>query len=122
MDTRNDSNYIALSPNQNKEKHIRDTNFIDRCYMSTFIKEYCNMNEFHIKDKTARINHPPTLRELLSHRKATDKNNIDVSQHNYKKPEKPKTIYVGPIDDVPEKILNLEIIAWSKKDGIYISK
>ena len=80
------------------------------------------MNEFQIKDKTTCINHPPTLKELLSHRKATDKSNIDVSQHNYKKPEEPKTIYVGHIDNIPKEILNLEIIAWSKKDGIYISK
>ena len=65
---------------------------------------------------------PPTLREILAYRKITDASNIDVSKHNYKELKRPKTIYVGSIDDVPEDILNLKIIAWLRKDGIYISE
>lgn len=67
-------------------------------------------------------NNPPTLREILAHRKLNDASNIDVSKHNYKEPSKPKMIYKGSVDDIPEDVLDLKIIAWLRNDGIYISE
>lgn len=69
------------------------------------------------------INHKYlTLRDFLSHNKPTDSNYISVSKHNYKNPSNPGLLYEGPSDDVPDNILDLRIIAWLRKDGIYISE
>ena len=65
---------------------------------------------------------PPTLREILAYRKPTDASFIDVGKHNYEYPRYPKTIYVGSVDNIPEDVLNLKIIAWFRRDGIYISE
>ncbi len=67
-------------------------------------------------------NNPPTLRELLAHRSKTDESNINVSKHNYKEPNKPKTIYQRTINEIPEYVLNLKIVAWLRRDGIYIAE
>lgn len=68
------------------------------------------------------FNNVPTLREILTHRKITDTNIIDVSKHNYKNPKEPKPIYIGLINNIPEDVLNLKIIAWLRNEGIYIAE
>ena len=60
---------------------------------------------------------PPMLREILTYRKSTDASNINVSKHNYK-----ETIYQGNVNDIPEDVLNLKIVAWLRNDGVYISE
>ena len=66
---------------------------------------------------------PPTLREILFHKKPTDSDIIDVSKLNPKDPKNPKLLYHGLIDTTPDDILNLRISAWIKKTGfIYLNK
>lgn len=67
-------------------------------------------------------NKPPTLRELLLHKKTTDSDIIDVSRHNYKDAENSKSLYSGKVEDIPDNILDLKILAWIRKDGIYIAE
>lgn len=61
-------------------------------------------------------NKPPTLREILFYKKETDSNIISVSKQNE------ELLYSGSIDTTPDNILNLRIVAWDRKDGIYISE
>ena len=68
------------------------------------------------------INEPPTLRELLSHRKESDSSYIDVSRQNPSKPQNTPTIYNGEIDNIPEDMLDLKIIGWVRSCGIYIAE
>lgn len=67
-------------------------------------------------------NNPPTLREILTYRKSTDASNINVSKSNYRETSKSKTIYQGNVNDIPEDVLNLKIVAWLRNDGVYISE
>lgn len=67
-------------------------------------------------------NNPPTLRELLLYKKANDSDIIDVSKHNYKDAKNPQLLYHGSVNAVPDNILNLRILAWMKRDGIYIAQ
>ncbi|CBK95129.1 hypothetical protein ERE_33830 [Agathobacter rectalis M104/1] len=57
----------------------------------------------------------PTLKELLQHRKEDYVTSIVVSTKN------DKDLFKGNISDVPEKLLNLQIFAWDKRAGIYIT-
>ena len=65
---------------------------------------------------------PPTLKEILANRKSTDSKNVSISKHNYKEPQNPKSLYEGSVDNIPEEILNSRIVAWLRKDGIYIAE
>ena len=58
---------------------------------------------------------PPTLKELLNNRKENHENSIIVTT------TKDKDLFKGNISDVPEKLLNIQIFAWDKRDGIYIT-
>ena len=73
-----------------------------------------------MKDMTN--NNPSTLREILLHKKPTDSDIINVSKHNYKDPKNPKSLYYGPLDAIPDNILDLRILAWDRKDGIFIAE
>ncbi len=57
----------------------------------------------------------PTLKELLSNRKESHANLIIVSTF------KDKDLFRGDVSKLPEKLLNIPIFAWDKKDGIYIT-
>lgn len=57
----------------------------------------------------------PTLKELLQHREENYATSIVVSTKN------DKDLFKGNISDVPEKLLNLQIFAWDKRVGIYIT-
>nr|DAT08821.1 MAG TPA: hypothetical protein [Bacteriophage sp.] len=57
----------------------------------------------------------PTLKELLNNRKENHANSIIVSTKN------DKDLFKGNISDIPEKLLNIQIFAWDKRDGIYIT-
>lgn len=65
---------------------------------------------------------PPALKEILLYKKPTDSGIIDVSKHNYKDAKNPKPLYYGPIDAIPDNVLDLKIIAWMRKDGIFIAE
>lgn len=67
-------------------------------------------------------NNPPTLRELLLHKKATDSDIIDVSRHNYQDAKNPQLLFSGSVNAIPDNILNLGILAWMRRDGIYIAQ
>jgi hypothetical protein len=57
----------------------------------------------------------PILKELLQHREENYATSIVVSTKN------DKDLFKGNISDVPEKLLNLQIFAWDKRVGIYIT-
>lgn len=57
----------------------------------------------------------PMLKELLNNRKENHANSIIVSTKN------DKDLFKGNISDIPEKLLNIQIFAWDKRDGIYIT-
>lgn len=57
----------------------------------------------------------PTLKELLSNREKNHANLIIVSTN------KNKDLFKGDISKLPEELLNIQIFAWDKKDGIYIT-
>lgn len=57
----------------------------------------------------------PTLKELLHHRKENYATSIVVSAKN------DKDLFKGNISDVPEKLLSLQLFAWDKRAGIYIT-
>lgn len=56
----------------------------------------------------------PTLKELLNSRKENHANSIIVSTKN-------KDLFKGDISELPEELLNIKILAWDKRDGIYIT-
>lgn len=57
----------------------------------------------------------PTLKELLNSRKENHANYIIVSTN------KNKDLFEGDISELSEDLLNTQIFAWDKKDGIYIT-
>ena len=57
----------------------------------------------------------PTLKELLSNRKENHANSIIVSTKN------DKDLFKGDLSELPKKLLNIQIFAWDKRDGIYIT-
>lgn len=57
----------------------------------------------------------PTLKELLSNRKESHENSIIVSTKN------DKDLFKGDVSELPKKLLNIQIFAWDKRDGIYIT-
>ena len=57
----------------------------------------------------------PTLRELLNNRKENHANYIIVSTN------KNKDLFEGNISKLPKELLNNQIFAWDKKDGVYIT-
>lgn len=57
----------------------------------------------------------PTLKDLLNHRKENHANYIIVSTN------KNKDLFKGDISKLPKEFLNIQIFAWDKKDGIYIT-
>ena len=57
----------------------------------------------------------PTLKELLSNRKENHANLIIVSTN------KNKDLFKGSVSELPEELLNIQIFAWDKKDGVYIT-
>jgi hypothetical protein len=57
----------------------------------------------------------PTLKELLSNRKENHENSIIVST------TKDKDLFKGDVSELPEELLNIQIFAWDKKEGIYIT-
>ena len=57
----------------------------------------------------------PTLKELLSNRKENHENSIIVSTKN------DKDLFKGDVSELPKKLLNIQIFAWDKRDGIYIT-
>jgi hypothetical protein len=57
----------------------------------------------------------PTLKELLSNRKENHANSIIVSTKN------DKDLFKGDVSELPKKLLNIQIFAWDKRDGIYIT-
>ena len=57
----------------------------------------------------------PTLKELLNNRKENHADFIVVSTN------KGKDLFKGNVSKFPEKLLNIQIFAWDKKDGIYIT-
>ena len=57
----------------------------------------------------------PTLKELLSTRKENHANLIIVSTN------KNKDLFKGDVSELSEKLLNIRIFAWDKRDGIYIT-
>lgn len=56
----------------------------------------------------------PTLKELLNNRKENHANSIIVSTKN-------KDLFKGDASEIPEALLNTQILAWDKRDGIYIT-
>lgn len=56
----------------------------------------------------------PTLKELLSTRKKDHANSIIVSTKN-------KDLFKGDVSELSEELLNIQIFAWDKRDGIYIT-
>ena len=57
----------------------------------------------------------PTLKELLQYRKENYANLITVST------KKDKDLFKGDISELPKELLNIQIFAWDKRDGIYIT-
>nr|DAJ88547.1 MAG TPA: hypothetical protein [Bacteriophage sp.]DAV23408.1 MAG TPA: hypothetical protein [Bacteriophage sp.] len=57
----------------------------------------------------------PTLKELLSNRKESHATSIIVST------TKDKDLFNGDISELPKALLNIQIFAWDKRDGIYIT-
>lgn len=57
----------------------------------------------------------PILKELLNTRKENHANYIIVSTN------KNKDLFKGDASKLPEALLNIQIFAWDKKDGIYIT-
>ena len=57
----------------------------------------------------------PTLKELINSRKENHANHITVSTN------KSKDLFEGDVSELPEELLNTQIFAWDKKDGIYIT-
>lgn len=57
----------------------------------------------------------PTLKELLSNRKESHATSIIVST------TKDKDLFKGDISKLPKALLNIQIFAWDKRDGIYIT-
>lgn len=57
----------------------------------------------------------PTLKELLNSRKENHANYIIVSTN------KNKDLFNGDVSELSEKLLNIRIFAWDKRDGIYIT-
>ena len=57
----------------------------------------------------------PTLKELFSNRKENHANSIIVSTKN------DKDLFKGDVSELPKKLLNIQIFAWDKRDGIYIT-
>ena len=51
----------------------------------------------------------PTLKELLDTRKTNHATSIE------------KDLFKGNISELSEKLLNIPIFAWDKRDGIYIT-
>ena len=64
----------------------------------------------------------PTLKAILSYRKDTDASVIEVSKSEPDVMKEPEILYKGSIDTIPENILNMEIIAWSRKHGVYLAR
>lgn len=57
----------------------------------------------------------PTLKELLNNRKENHANAIIVST------TKDKDLFKGDVSALPKALLNIQIYAWDKRDGIYIT-
>lgn len=57
----------------------------------------------------------PALKELLNSRKENHANYIIVSTN------KNKDLFKGDVSELSEKLLNIRIFAWDKRDGIYIT-
>ena len=57
----------------------------------------------------------PALKELLNSRKENHANYIIVSTN------KNKYLFKGDVSELSEKLLNIRIFAWDKRDGIYIT-
>lgn len=56
----------------------------------------------------------PKLKELLNNRKENHATSIIVST-------KDKDLFKDNISELPEELLNIQIFAWDKRDGIYIT-
>ena len=56
----------------------------------------------------------PTLKELLNNRKENHATSIIVSTKN-------KDLFKGDVSEIPEALLNTQILAWDIRDGIYIT-
>lgn len=57
----------------------------------------------------------PTLKELLNSREENHANYIIVSTN------KNRDLFKGNVSKLSEDLLNTQILAWDKKDGIYIT-
>ena len=57
----------------------------------------------------------PALKELLNSRKENHANYIIVSTN------KNKDLFKGDVSELSEKLLNIRIFAWDKRDGMYIT-
>lgn len=57
----------------------------------------------------------PTLKELLNSRKENHANYIIVSTN------KNRDLFKGNVSELSEDLLNAQILAWDKRDGIYIT-
>jgi hypothetical protein len=67
----------------------------------------------------------PTLRAILSYRKDSDASFIEVVKQQHpllSAREDTEVIYRGDINAIPENVLDLEIDAWSRRHGVYISR
>ena len=57
----------------------------------------------------------PTLKELLKSREENHANYIIVSTN------KNRDLFKGNVSELSEDLLNAQILAWDKRDGIYIT-
>lgn len=57
----------------------------------------------------------PTLKELLNNRNTTHADNIVICT------TKNKDLFKGAISELPKELLDIQIFACDKKDGIYIT-
>jgi len=83
--------------------------------------EWVGTNETMITDKIGgnimvrTCKEAPTLKELLSTRKKDHATSIIISTKNN------KDLFKGDISELPKELLNIQIFAWDKRDGIYIT-
>ena len=73
-------------------------------------------NPNHKKNKENIImQKAPMLKELLNNRKTTHADTIVICT------TKNKNLFKGAVSELPKELLNIQIFAWDKKDGIYIT-
>lgn len=66
-------------------------------------------------ERISNMSEAPTLKELLDTRKENHATSIIISTTNNKK------LFKGKVSELPEKLLNLPIFEWNKRDGSYIT-